>query len=198
MPKIQISPETHIFIDTPRCPLCALTASVYRRKEPSDLFEGWCERCGDVCITISSVDAARPQNKAHLVSAWLRRRPADEPAAIINNDGIQRILKDTPEYSVLDKLDMALVKISGMTGEPGERSTFDVSRDYPLVYARSGNEAAFYVRQLAALDYVKEDSAIAQLTAKGYLRLSDIQSGEPRVSLCLRGHVVRSFHEWGL
>ena len=175
MPKIQTGPETHNYTETPRCPLCGLNANVYRRKNPDDLFEGWCERCGDVCITLPAVEEAKSQGKAHLVSAWLRRRPANEPATIINTEGVDRILKDIPEYSVLDKLDLTLVQVSSMTSEPGQRSTFMVSSDDPLVYARSQDEATFYVKQLATLGYVKEEAATARMTAQGYLRLSEVQ-----------------------
>jgi hypothetical protein len=175
MSKIKTGPDTHIFIDNPRCPLCGSPAEVYHRKELQDLFEGYCDRCGDVCIYQPAAEESRRLNKTHLISAWLRRRPVDEPPVILSKNDIERILKDTPNYSVPEKLDLALIQISSMTDEPGQRSRFDVSRDYPLVYAKSGNEAAFYVRQLAALGYVKEDTAIAHMTANGYLRLSDIQ-----------------------
>jgi hypothetical protein len=175
MPRIETGPDTHILTDNPRCPLCSSLANIYRPKEPQDLFEGSCDRCGDVCIYQSAVDESRRLNKTHLISAFLRRRPVDEPAVILRKIDIERILKDTPNYSVLEKLDLALIQISSMTDEPGQRSRFEVRRDYPLVYAKSENEAAFYVRQLAALDYVKEDTAVAQMTSKGYLRLSDIQ-----------------------
>ena len=94
---------------------------------------------------------------------------------MINTEGVDRILKDIPEYSVLDKLDLTLVQISSMTSEPGQRSTFMVSSDYPLVYARSRDEATFYVKQLADLGYVKEETATARMTAQGYQRLSEVQ-----------------------
>src|SRR5713226_8268042 len=175
MPRIHVGPDTHIMVGTPRCPLRAQLADIYRRKEPPDLFEGWCERCGNVCITLSAVEEAGRQNKSHLVSAWLRKRPVNEPAVWVKREGIDRILKDTPEYSVLEKLDLTLVQISSMTDQPGQHSKFQYLSDYPLIYAQNGDEALFYVRELAALGYVKQDSAIAQMTAKGYQRLLEIQ-----------------------
>jgi len=175
MAKISTGPETHHIVDNPRCPLCAQLAEVYLRKEPPDLSEGWCARCGDICITRAASEAAWRENKSHLISAWLRRRPANEPATMVDQNAMERVLKDVPEYSIPDKLDLTLAQISSMATEPGQQSSFAVATDYPLIFARSGNEAAFYVRQLAALQYVTEDSAIAKMTARGYQRLSELQ-----------------------
>ena len=120
MPKIQTGPETHIITDNPRCPICSVPANVYCRKPPSDLFEGYCERCGDVAITLSAIEEAGKQGKQHLVSAWLRRRPASEPSVTLEKENVERILKDTPEYSVLEKLDRTLVPIDRMTVFQGQ------------------------------------------------------------------------------
>jgi hypothetical protein len=75
MRKIQFGPDTHIMVGNPLCPLCAQPAEIYRRKERSDLFEGFCERCGDVCIVLSAVEETRRQKKSHLVSAVSAPRP---------------------------------------------------------------------------------------------------------------------------
>lgn len=175
MPKIQTGPETHIITDSPHCPICSLPQNVYRRKPPSDLFEGFCERCGDVSITLSTIEEARKQDKQHLVSAWLRRRPDSEPPVTLEKESVERILKDTPEYSVLEKLDLTLVQIERMTDVPGQQSKFNYERDYPLVYAKTGNEASFYMGQLADLGYAKYYAGIVSMTAKGYQRLSEMQ-----------------------
>lgn len=175
MPKIQTGPDTHIITDTPSCPLCALGANVYRRKEPADLFEGSCERCGDVAITSAAVDEARKDNGLHLISAWLRRRSAHIPTEVIKKEPVERILKDTPEYTVLEKIDLTLVEIERMIDVPGQRSTFDYVNDYPLVYAKKSNEAIFYIRGLADQGYIKEDSGSSRMTVRGYQRLSEIQ-----------------------
>ena len=175
MQKIQPGPETYNIIDSPRCPICSLPANVYRRKAPSDLFEGSCERCGDVSITLSAVEEAGKQNKRHLISAWLRGRPAGEPPVTLEKESVERILKDTPEYSVLEKLDRTLAQIERMSGEPGRESTFKYDWHYPLVYAGSPSEALYYVGQLGEMGYVKEKSTMACMTAKGYTRLSELQ-----------------------
>ena len=140
MSKVQTGPETHIITDSPRCPICSLPANVYLRKAPSDLFDGSCERCGEVSITRSAIEEAQKQDKQHLVSAWLRRRPASEHQVTLEKESVARILKDIPEYSVLEKLDLTLVQIERMSDFPGQRSNFGYERDYPLVYAKTHNE----------------------------------------------------------
>jgi len=178
MPKFPTSPETHIFNDSPRCPICSLPADVYITKAQPGRFEGFCERCGDVSITRAAIEEAQKQNKQHLISAWLRRRPASGPPDTLEKETVERILKDIPEYSPLEKLDLTLVQIERKTEFPGQQSDFDYQRDYPLIYAKTHNEAIFYVRQLGELGYVKEGSGKhsekARMTAKGYQRLSEI------------------------
>ena len=122
MSKIEISSPTHDMIGGPSCPICVKPAQVYRRKEGIDIFEGNCPRCGDVRILLSAADHARRQDKAHLISAWLRRRPSTESPKLITEEVVERILRDIPEYSVLEKLDIALSVISLMTDEPGQNS----------------------------------------------------------------------------
>ena len=139
MPRTQPSRETHIMPDNPRCPICAQPANVYQRKGSSDLYDGRCERCGEVIVTLSALEEARTQGKLHLVSAWLRRRPASEPPVTLEKETVGRILKDTPEYSVLEKLDLTLVEIERMAVTPGQRSNFNYKRDYPSVYAKNHN-----------------------------------------------------------
>jgi hypothetical protein len=62
---------------------------------------------------------------------------------------IGTIIDGTPEYSVLEKIDRTLVAMFDKTPEPGQRSQFTPQNDYPLVYAKSSNEAVFYIRQLS-------------------------------------------------
>ena len=73
---------------------------------------------------------------------------------------------------------------------PGQRSNFGYERDYPLVYAKTNNEAIFYVRQLGDLGYVKEDSVMVRITAKGYQRLTEIQRASRQSAFCICGCVV--------
>ena len=175
MLKFQPTAETHEIHGNPRCPLCGQQAEVYRAKRPPQPLEGHCDVCGDVCITLSAVEKAGRLNKKYLISAWTRVRPAGEPTAILVDDDIDAILKDTPALSVLDKLDRTLSVIASMTPFPGKESRFRGSHDYPLLYAQEPEEAYFYVRELSNLGYVDHDPPSVRILAKGYQRLFEIQ-----------------------
>jgi len=88
---------------------------------------------------------------------------------------VATIIADTPEYSVLEKLDRTLDAIVAKTSQPGQRSQFSSQNDYPLVYAASMDEAAFYVQQLAELGYVRQEAGIATVLAHGFQRLIEMQ-----------------------
>jgi hypothetical protein len=75
---------------------------------------------------------------------------------------------------VLEKLDLTLVQIESKTPQPGHSSTFQVSTDYPLVYALNSDEVSYYLRELANLGLVTESSGIARLTTKGYQRIVEL------------------------
>src|SRR5262249_41405856 len=150
MRKIEFNSAVHIENHSPRCPICLTPANVYKRMvEPNDNFEGWCDVCGgNVRITDAAVQEAHSQRKAHFVSAWLRRRPVEEredttkPTLLLKN--VERILKDTPNYSVLEKLDLTLFQMESLTQQPGHKSVFQYEKDWPLVYAVNSDEALFY------------------------------------------------------
>jgi hypothetical protein len=111
----------------------------------------------------------------HLISAWLRRRPAGAPVEILVDEDIDAILKDTPRLSVLDKLDRTLSLISSMTPHPGRPSSLRYKYDYPLIYTKNEEEALFYLKELGALNYIREEMGSAKMLAKGYQRLFEIQ-----------------------
>jgi len=94
--------------------------------------------------------------------------------ALIKAADVATIIADTPEYSVLEKLDRTLEAIAAKTSQPGQRSQFTAQIDYPLVYAASADEAAYYIMQLANLGYVRQDSGIAMILAQGFQRLTEM------------------------
>jgi nucleoside 2-deoxyribosyltransferase len=135
---------------------------------------GSCDRCGYVHIAEDAVAEANRLGKLHIISAWFRRINSSDVSRVKRLD-IATIIADTPEYSVLEKLDLTLVAVDSKTPEPGQRSKFTPQNDYPLVYAKSAEEAAFYIRQLEELGYVKQESSIALVLAPGFKRLMEMQ-----------------------
>jgi len=140
-----------------------------------DVLVGTCDRCGYVRITEGAVEEAERLGKLHIISAWFRRINSRD-ALLVKRLDIGTIIADTPEYSVLEKIDRTLVAVADKTSEPGQHSQFTPHNDYPLVYARSRDEAAFYIRQLAELGYVRQEtSGIALVLARGFQRLMEMQ-----------------------
>ena len=175
MPRIQHSTETHdMGNNNPRCPLCGQPANIYRAKRHPQPFEGYCEVCGDVCITLNAIE--RAADKKYLISAWLRQRPASEFSQMLVEAHIERILKDTPLLSVPEKLDRTLSVISELARVPGQAAAFKGGRDYPLIYAKQPEEAYFYLQELAKLGYLQhQPPGEPKLSAVGYQRLEEIQ-----------------------
>lgn len=158
-----------------RCPLCSLPSKVSTTLEAPDTFQGYCERCGYIQITGDAVEEARRLGKLHILSAWFRRVPSEFDVNLVKRLDVGTIIADTPEYSVLDKLDRTLAEIASKTSQPGQRSRFSAQNDYPMVYAESPDEAAYYINQLAELGYVKNDAGISLVLAKGFQRLIEMQ-----------------------
>jgi hypothetical protein len=136
---------------------------------------GECATCGFVYITEGAVEEARRRGKLHILSAAFRRIQSEHDVELVKRQDVAAIIANTPEYSVLEKLDLTLNEIAQKTHEPGQRSGFSAQNDYPLVYAASPNEAGYYIVQLANLGYVQQDSGIAMISARGFQRLMEIQ-----------------------
>jgi hypothetical protein len=170
----QFSEQTHYLTGVPKCPVCLTSADVYRRRDTND-FEGWCEVCGDLKITLAAAEKARADGLAHLLSRWLMTNP--DHTTLIDVPQLEAILKEAPSYSVLEKLDLALGQMAKMTQQPGQFTQFDYTKHYPLIYATSPEEAQFYVHELDSLKYVNKGASIrsAIVTARGYERLQEIR-----------------------
>ncbi len=175
-----------------QCPLCNQESRV-EVDFKSLIREGRCGRCGYIRITEDAVEEANKRGKLHIISAWFRRLNSSEVSLVKRLD-IVTIIDDTPKYSVLEKIDRTLAAMFDHTPEPGQRSQFTPQNDYPLVYAKSPNEAAFYIRQLAELGYVQQDTntSIVWIKAKGFERLMEMQKSGRISSLAF---VAMSFAE---
>jgi len=158
-----------------RCPLCNQSAQVTVSFESPNIYQGSCERCGYVRITQEAVSEAQRLGKLHTVSAWCRRIQSEFDVSLLKQVDVATIIADTPDYSVLEKLDHTLDAIAAKTPQPGQKSQFIAQNDYPLVYAASPDEAAFYIRQLADLGYVHQEAGIATILARGFQRLTEMQ-----------------------
>jgi len=159
---------------TVHCPLCD-QPSVGKTFESPHIFEGKCERCGYIYITEDAVEEARRLGKLHIISAWCRRIQSEFDVWLIKRLDVATIIADTPEYSVLEKLDRTLEAIAVKTSQPGQRTQFTAQNDYPLVYAASPQEVFYYIGELANLGYVRQESGVATILARGFQRLIEMQ-----------------------
>jgi hypothetical protein len=162
------------------CPLCNQPAQVGISLHPQDIvdvYQGRCDRCGYVRITQDAVGEAQRLGKVHILSAWFRRIQSESDVHLVKRLDVATIIADTPEYSVLEKLDQTLVAIAAKTPQPGQRSQFTAQNDYPLVYAANPQEVFFYISELAILGFVRQESGIATVLTPGFGRLIDMQKG---------------------
>src|SRR5882672_10713660 len=171
MPSVQFDAQLHFPNTMPKCPLCTTPADIYRLLASPDLFEGRCEVCGDVNITVGAVDLARREKGAHFVSAVLKKRPADRQYPALQPEDVERILRDAPSYSALERLDLTLTQVDAKSERPGSISRFSHAKDYPLVCASSPDEALFFLRELDKKGYIRLEHLSAIVTMPGYERL---------------------------
>ena len=175
MPKITFDPNRYVSNPSPKCPICLTSAEIYRCLDNKNVFEGWCGVCGDVSITDRASERARNLRKAHLLSAALKRRPTDKEYETLDLEDVERILKDAPSFSELDRIDLILAKVAEMTERPGRWSRFQPATDYPMVYATDPEEAIFYLREMHGQGYLQVEDVKARLTIKGYERVQQLQ-----------------------
>jgi hypothetical protein len=157
------------------CPLCNQPSQITVSIQSPNIYQGKCERCGYVYIAQEAVAEAERLGKRHIISAWCRRIQSEFDAALIKRLDVGTIVANTPEYSVLEKLDMTLDAIAANTLEPGQWSRFTAPNDYPMVYAASANEVDFYMAQLAELRYIRYDVGMATMLARGFERIIEMQ-----------------------
>lgn len=174
MEKIQTNLNTHNIGGNPKCPICSYEANVGSRKDGNKVFEGWCQGCGNIRVTFSAVDEAKRRGLVHLVAAWLRKNPLQVLCKPIEIEDLDRIFKDSPNYLVTEKLDLMLNAIATQSAGVGQKSNFQAVRDYPLCYAKDQGEAFFYMKELAKLGFVTQDTGIAEMTIKGYQKIEEL------------------------
>lgn len=174
MAKVVFDPNVYVRNDMPKCPICLANADIYRPLKTPDLFEGWCEVCGNVNITREAADHARNSGKAYQVSAALKRRPTNQEYKTITLDDVERILKDAPVFTVLEKLDIALATVADMSDRPGALSRFSYLRDYPLASAATPDEALYYLRELETKGYLRLEHVTAIMSVFGYEHLKEM------------------------
>jgi hypothetical protein len=136
------------------CPLCGGPAA-YDQHLGTTATTGYdCKRCRRFRISdqvIKRVLTPKPGYKPPL-SAFCRRLPEGTEPPIITTDTVEQIIRDVPQYTPPEKLDTLLELLGKMTPALGRPTTFDPTRDYPLLIARDPAEVQFLLLELADLD----------------------------------------------
>ena len=60
---------------------------------------------------------------------------------------LQKLL-DQPDPPVPEKLNLLLIHVCGLSTFPGQIAAFDYDHDYPIIAAKNGQEAVFYMQTL--------------------------------------------------
>jgi len=182
-----------------RCPICNTGNAdfAYREHGSQRLFQGWCPGCTNVRITNDAADEVKRRKAEHLLSAYLRRLPAEDwntEVGIIAFDELDRLTSSVSELHIIDQFDLALKIICDMCPFVGEASAFHFATDWPLLTVPSERTALFILKELARAGYLeigKDGTPIPpKPTFKAYERLQQIQASGRN---SLTGFVAMSF-----
>jgi len=154
------------------CPLCERPASAQWGGGFNFIVQ--CERCGRFNITNTAIKYLKAEQKP-LLSAYCRRLPEGADVPTLSTAAIERFIRALPRYTPPEKLDNLLELMGRMTPALGEYTTFDPRNDYPLLIARSSNEAELLLRELMNRGYVSGTNDGLSLTMSGWERLEDIR-----------------------
>ena len=179
------------------CPICSTRGGEYVwLLDPAGIkfLKGWCPACSNVSIAESAINEVRGERKEHLLSAYLRRLPDNNPPSAIFPEDLERVTSEISELSITDQFDSALKVICGMCPDVGRPSRFNYEDDWPLIPAHSAESALFIVRELAKGGFLETDRDGSPFpprpTWKAYVRLQEMQSAGRNSEI---GFVAMSF-----
>jgi len=153
-----------------------------------------CERCYRFeYVARAELELRELCNDFHDLRSWLRSEsarqrgpyrfypsgatvPADEPLSLT----VEQALSISNMPSIPERLNRALTNISRLGRRAGEVVQFKVPEDWPLLYARSEEEAHYTLTALHAMEYLTDPPAgsipRAVISPKGWERVEDLES----------------------
>jgi len=193
------SNKTHLFGgETPgyvaaqsgNCPLCGKgDAQIWVNGSGSvRLMQGWCPACTNIHIMGDAVEEVKRRKEDYLLSAYLRRLPAEDWDIEIGSDTtgmitigkLSKLTSSISQPTTLDQFDMTLKLICEMCPVVGQQSRFQYETDWPLLVAPSQETALFILLELARAGYLHQQGNSAPVppkpTWKAYERLDQIRS----------------------
>src|SRR5262249_53037842 len=170
-------------MDTDKCPICGLKASVKHIPLHAGSYDVECPRCRRYWIDHREkriFETADPETKELLpaLSAYVRQanRREGEPFKLYENwRDLARAQKDTP---ITVKV-MKLLELAASRSKPGLPVQFNTLTDTSLVDAESPQEFSFLLEHLIEVGYMRptETNLKPIMTAKGWEVLQSTASG---------------------
>ena len=170
-------------MDTDKCPICGLKASVKHIPLHAGSYDVECPRCGRYWIDHREkriFETADPETKELLpaLSAYVRQanRREGEPFKLYENwRDLARAQKDTP---ITVKV-MKLLELAASRSKPGLPVQFNALTDTSLVDAESPQELSFLLEHLIEVGYMRatDNHLKPTMTAKGWEVLQSAASG---------------------
>jgi hypothetical protein len=165
-----------------KCPLCEQKARFilgYDIATDEGSYAGECPCCGRVRVAKLVVDDARKANALYLLSAFFRTYP-DRNVPMVTADSVDGFLAAMPVLkTVREKMDGLLRLLADPQVPPGTPVEFNANKNYPLVYAKDGDEANFLLEQLAGRRYIvmlKGSTDDYLVTADGFERVEELEA----------------------
>lgn len=136
------------------CPICKATAQRSSDPDGRDRYIYNCDRCGEYSISGSAVPRAESLISGSLstrLSGWLREQNlyGKDSTPVLTVDAIERLEKELPNYSPLEKQDKLLKAIEKLTKHPGHGVNIAIDDSgASLAWARNSEELRFYIKAL--------------------------------------------------
>ena len=128
----------------------------------------------------SVIERLKAEGCLHLLSAFFRRLQPNTDNPVVMPGNVDDLLNAMPApHTMAEKLDGLLKILAARTPTPGEEVKFEVSTDYPLVFAANVREGEFLIENLTERGFLKPPGGLTanwSLTADGYERLEELEA----------------------
>lgn len=167
--------STSLPLTTVLCPLCDQPVDHHSwATDLSFMVNVICKRCGRFSISEEAQDFLNRKKEGRHLLSYVCRTWEEEGIPKILTTTMPLFLRKAPRLSVTEQLDRLLQEVAKTSNELGSRSTFNVNNDYPLVVAKSPEEALFLLNSLQERgDVTNNGTTSAKVSVAGWQRLEE-------------------------
>lgn len=157
-----------------KCPICGSNSASEFQEPAGDSKHIECARCGQYTMSGTLSDIIDTYKKhRHKLCAWIRNYNIERgKPPELDSSNIKKIINETPEYTVNEKLLYFLKYISKKSKYPGEIVPFSIDNDHPVCWASNRQEAKYYIKHAQDRGYLsrntKNHNAVFRLTVPGW------------------------------